>query len=121
MVTSAPPFDSMRESAASRIRLRLGLAVASGLLDTVSSTRYTYRALDTVSSARAPAGPGERAMNATQDELAVRNLVDGLVAGWNAHDGAAFARPFATDADFTNVMGLRARGRVTIARGHDEI
>ena len=60
-------------------------------------------------------------MNAIQDELAVRNLVDGLVAGWNAHDGTAFARPFAADADFTNVMGLRARGRETIARGHDEI
>ena len=60
-------------------------------------------------------------MNATQDELAVRRLVDGLVAGWNAHDGTAFARPFAADADFTNVMGLRARGRETIARGHDEI
>ena len=60
-------------------------------------------------------------MNAIQDELAVRSLVDGLVAGWNAQDGAAFARPFAADADFTNVMGLRARGRETIARGHDEI
>jgi uncharacterized protein (TIGR02246 family) len=60
-------------------------------------------------------------MNATQDELALRSLVDGLVAGWNAHDGTAFARPFADDADFTNVMGLRARGRETIARGHDEI
>ena len=60
-------------------------------------------------------------MNATQDELGVRKLVEGLVAGWNAHDGTAFARQFATDADFTNVMGLHARGRDVIARGHDEI
>jgi uncharacterized protein (TIGR02246 family) len=60
-------------------------------------------------------------MTPTQDELAVRTLVDGLVAGWNAHDGTAFARQFAVDADFTNVMGLHAKGRDVIARGHDEI
>ena len=60
-------------------------------------------------------------MNPTQDELAVRKLVEGLVAGWNAHDGTAFARQFGTDADFTNVMGLHATGRDVIARGHDEI
>ncbi len=28
---------------------------------------------------------------------------------------------FAEDADFTNIMGLRAHGRDVIARGHDEI
>ena len=60
-------------------------------------------------------------MTPTQDELAVRTLVDGLVAGWNAQDGTAFARQFAADADFTNVMGLHAKGRDVIARGHDEI
>jgi uncharacterized protein (TIGR02246 family) len=60
-------------------------------------------------------------MTPTQDELAVRTLVDGLVAGWNAQDGTAFARQFAADADFTNVMGLHAHGREVIARGHDEI
>jgi uncharacterized protein (TIGR02246 family) len=60
-------------------------------------------------------------MTPTQDELEIRKLVDGLVAGWNAHDGTAFARQFAADADFTNVMGLHARGRDVIARGHDEI
>lgn len=60
-------------------------------------------------------------MNVSRDELAVRSLVDALVLGWNAQDGSAYARPFAVDADFTNVMGLRARGREAIARGHDEI
>ena len=60
-------------------------------------------------------------MTPTQDNLAVRTLVDGLVAGWNAQDGTAFARQFAADADFTNVMGLHAKGRDVIARGHDEI
>ena len=60
-------------------------------------------------------------MTPTQDEASIRKLVDGLVAGWNAQDGTAFARPFAADADFTNVMGLRAHGREVIARGHDEV
>ena len=60
-------------------------------------------------------------MTPTQDELAVRTLVDGLVAGWNAQDGTAFARQFAADADFTNVMGLHAKGRDVIARGHDDL
>jgi len=60
-------------------------------------------------------------MNPTQDEAGIRDLIDGLVAGWNAQDGTAYARPFAADADFTNILGLRARGREAIARGHDEI
>ena len=60
-------------------------------------------------------------MTPTQDEVSIRKLIDGLVAGWNAQDGNAFARQFAPDADFTNVMGLRAHGRELIARGHDEL
>jgi uncharacterized protein (TIGR02246 family) len=60
-------------------------------------------------------------MTRTSDEEAVRALVDAFTAGWNAHDGTACARPFAPDADFTNIMGLTARDRETIARGHDEI
>ena len=60
-------------------------------------------------------------MTRTSDEEAVRALVDAFTVGWNAHDGTACARPFAPDADFTNIMGLTARGRETFARGHDEI
>ncbi len=48
-------------------------------------------------------------------------LLAAFVAGWNAGDGAACARPFAADADFTAIHGLRARGREQIARGHAEI
>jgi uncharacterized protein (TIGR02246 family) len=55
------------------------------------------------------------------DEQAVRGLVDAFVQGWNAGDGEACARPFAANADFTTVMGQRARGRQLIARGHAEI
>lgn len=57
----------------------------------------------------------------TNDEQAIRALVDAFVAGWNAKDGHACARPFAENADFTAVTGLRVRGRDLIARGHVEI
>src|SRR5690242_6815441 len=60
-------------------------------------------------------------MHTTSDDAAIRRLVDIFVEGWNAGDGEACARPFAVDADFVNIMGLRARGRDLIARGHGEI
>jgi len=56
-----------------------------------------------------------------QDDQEIRGLVDAFVEGWNAADGAACARPFAADAEFVNIMGLRARGRELIGRGHAEI
>jgi uncharacterized protein (TIGR02246 family) len=60
-------------------------------------------------------------MNRAHDEAAVRGLVDAFVNAWNAGDGEALARPFAADADFTAIHGLKARGRDMIARGHSEI
>lgn len=60
-------------------------------------------------------------MVALLDESAVRLLVDQLAEGWNAQDGSMFARPFADDADFMAITGLRARGRDLIAAGHNEI
>lgn len=42
------------------------------------------------------------------DDAAIRDLVDAFVAGWNAGDGEACGRPFAIDADFTAITGLRA-------------
>jgi uncharacterized protein (TIGR02246 family) len=66
--------------------------------------------------------PGEKKnMTETNDEKAIRGLVDAFVDGWNAHDGTACAKPFAVDADFTAITGLKAHGRDVIARGHDEI
>jgi uncharacterized protein (TIGR02246 family) len=55
------------------------------------------------------------------DAAAVAALVQAFVDGWNAGDGAACARPFAEDAEFTAITGLHATGRDLIARGHDEI
>ena len=60
-------------------------------------------------------------MTNTTDEAAVRGLMDAFVNGWNAGDGEACGRPFAMDADFTAIHGLRAHDRGTIARAHDEI
>lgn len=55
------------------------------------------------------------------DEIAIEGLIQSFVDGWNAADGAACARPFAPDADFTAITGLKAKGRDVIAKGHDEI
>ena len=54
-------------------------------------------------------------------EKAVRQLVEAFVDAWNVHDASAFARVFADDADFTNVFGMHARGRETIAQFHRPI
>jgi uncharacterized protein (TIGR02246 family) len=48
-------------------------------------------------------------MTQTQDEQAIRGLVATFVDGWNAGDGEACARPFAPNADFTAVTGVRVR------------
>jgi uncharacterized protein (TIGR02246 family) len=45
-------------------------------------------------------------------------IVRQLEAAWNALDGAAFAAPFAEDADFVNVRGEHFHGRQAIAAGH---
>jgi uncharacterized protein (TIGR02246 family) len=60
-------------------------------------------------------------MTEISDEAAIRKLVDAFVTGWNAGDGEACARPFAVDADFTAITGLRVQGRDLIAQGHAEI
>ena len=53
---------------------------------------------------------------AEQDEA--EGLVGQLQTAWNAMDGAAFAAPFAEDADFVNILGEHFRGRERVAAGH---
>jgi len=60
-------------------------------------------------------------MNKASDEREIRGLIEAFAEGWNGQDGLACARPFAEDADFINIMGLKARGREVIGRGHEEI
>ena len=55
------------------------------------------------------------------NERIVSDAVGELERAWNAADGEGFARPFADDADFVNIRGEHARGRVTIAKGHQAI
>lgn len=55
------------------------------------------------------------------DRAALDNIVSQLEAAWNAMDGAAFAAPFANDADFVNIRGEHFHGRSAIAAGHAAI
>jgi uncharacterized protein (TIGR02246 family) len=53
------------------------------------------------------------------DETAIRAIVaDRWMAGWNAHNVHQFASMFSEDADFTNVLGMSASGRVSIEKFH---
>jgi uncharacterized protein (TIGR02246 family) len=55
------------------------------------------------------------------ERAALENIVRHLEAAWNAMDGAAFAAPFAADADFVNIRAERFRGQDAIAAGHAAI
>ena len=55
------------------------------------------------------------------DEAAVRENVRQLESGWNAKSGASFAKPFAEDADYVVINGVRIKGREEIAKGHQGI
>jgi uncharacterized protein (TIGR02246 family) len=49
------------------------------------------------------------------------SVVKQLEDAWNAADGAAFAAPFAPDADFVNIRGDLHTGGEEIAAGHQRI
>jgi uncharacterized protein (TIGR02246 family) len=51
----------------------------------------------------------------------VEPVFEQLESGWNAADGAAFAAPFAPDADFVNIRGELHSGAEAIAAGHQHI
>ena len=55
------------------------------------------------------------------DRAALETIVHRMESAWNAMDGAAFAAPFAEDADFVNIRGEHLRGRTAIAAGHEGI
>ena len=52
---------------------------------------------------------------------AAEKIVKQLEDAWNAADGAAFAAPFAPDADFVNIRGDLHTGQEAIAAGHQGI
>jgi uncharacterized protein (TIGR02246 family) len=55
-------------------------------------------------------------------DQAAKNAIEGiaakLAAAWNRHDAQVLAAVFAEDADFTNVFGMIAKGRVGIEALH---
>ncbi len=64
------------------------------------------------------ASNAQTAQNSSTDEAAIRQIVQQVQDGWNAHDGKAFAAPFAPDADYVVVNGMNLKGREVIEKGH---
>ncbi len=57
----------------------------------------------------------------TNDEAAIRANVEQIVKGWNMKSGAELAKPFAEDADFVVINGMKIKGRPAIDKGHQGI
>lgn len=57
----------------------------------------------------------------TTNETAIRANVEQIVKGWNMKSGAEFAKPFAEDADFVVINGMKIKGRPEIDKGHQGI
>ena len=57
----------------------------------------------------------------TPDEAAIRGNVEQIVKGWNMKSGAEFAKPFAEDADYVIINGMKIKGRTAIDKGHQAI
>jgi uncharacterized protein (TIGR02246 family) len=55
------------------------------------------------------------------DETVIRAQVAQLMKGWNAKSGAEFAKPFAEDADYVVINGMKLKGRAAIDKGHQYI
>ena len=61
---------------------------------------------------------GQKTDSKAEDEAIIRANVKQMETGWNAHDGKAFAAPFAVDADYVVVNGMHVKGRDEIEKGH---
>jgi len=71
------------------------------------------------SSAFAQTGSSEvKSTGNAKDEEGIRKVLADFVESWNKHDAKAFSMVFAEDADFTNVGGKSAHGRVEIEKHH---
>lgn len=53
-----------------------------------------------------------------KDEEAIRKVLAGFAEAWSRHDAKAFSLVFAEDADFTNVRGVSAHGRIEVEKFH---
>lgn len=59
--------------------------------------------------------------NHAADEAAMRDAVKQMETGWNTKSGAAFAKPFAEDADYVIINGSYIKGRAVIESAHQRI
>ena len=50
-------------------------------------------------------------------DTSVRTVIDQLELAWNSADGEAYGAPYAEDAEFVTVQGMRISGRHAIAAG----
>ncbi len=66
-------------------------------------------------------GNAQTPQSSSADEATLRQIVQQVQDAWNAHDGKAFAAPFATDADYVVVNGNKIKGREEIEKGHTQI
>jgi len=66
-------------------------------------------------------GGNSFAQNRAEDEKAIRNIIQSLADAWTAGDGKKFGEPFAEDADYVVVNGVRLKGCEAIAQGHQRI
>ncbi len=57
----------------------------------------------------------------TQAQTEILAAVKTMFDGWNSHDMAMYAAPFAEDADFVNVLGIHWHGRANIEARHVEL
>ena len=53
-----------------------------------------------------------------QEEKGIKQVLTGFIEAWNQHDAKAFSMVFAEDADFTNVRGTSAHGRMEVEKFH---
>lgn len=54
-------------------------------------------------------------------EPAIREALSRQAEAWNRHDARAWVTPFASDAEFVNILGMLLQGRSEIERRHAEL
>jgi len=86
-----------------------------------SSIRFGNLSLALAAVLACSLGAPAQAQTAGGDDALLRENVRQLEAGWNAKSGAAFAKPFAEDADYVVINGTQIKGRDAIAEGHQRI
>lgn len=54
----------------------------------------------------------------TQDEAAIRAIIQGCADAWTAGDAEAFGASFAEDVDYVVINGMYIKGREAVNAGH---